>query len=410
MNLVLEIINTPGYDILQRSMHFDAKGGKIGRNKNAKWTLRDPSKNMSNFHAEITFNNGKYYITDISTNGMFSKTPYKKFVKGVPIVLDQKSAIMIGDYVIAVKTIDGAFMNAVAAPAPVQEEQPSTISDDFFLGNKNEQAFGLIQEKGPETNDIVSILGDNAPKSIHSNTSLLPELDNIMGLGQSEEEIVINDSLSTHIDPPTFNHIEVPDTPQEVPVQTEEDKTLKLLAQKLGIDISNIKPEEQDAFVSQIAELVLTGLTQIQSTQHSLDKIKNQLGIPAKQQDFNPIKTSPSTKEMLLNMHTYSQPLCVHVKSVFREVDTHNIAFYTAFKNVSLRMSDKFSPDKLYYDFEKKGILSKSFTNKKAQAWEAYCERFKAFDDDKEDENIDLEELQKEYSKILETIDLGYNK
>jgi len=410
MNLVLEIINTPAYDVLQRSMHFDANGGKIGRSKNATWTLSDPTKNMSNLHAEVTFNNGKYYITDISTNGMFVKTPYKKFVKGVPMVLDQKSVIMIGDYDIAVKTIDGAFMNNVAVSAPVQEEQPSTISDDFFVGNEHEQAFDLIQEKRPEANDIVSILGNNVAEPIHTNNSLLPDLDNIMGLTQSEEEIVINDSLSTHIDPPTFNHTEIP-TPQETPsLHTGEDKTLKLLALKLGIDISNMKPDEQEAFVSQVAELALTSLEQTRNTKHSLDKIKNHLGMSAAQQDFNPIKTSPTTKEMLLNMHTYSQPLSVHAKNIFHEVDTHNIAFYTAFKNVSLRMADKFSPEKLYYGFEKKGALSKGFTNKKAQAWEAYCQKFEALDDVKEENGLDIEELQNEYRAVLETINLGYNK
>ncbi|HIP29176.1 MAG TPA: type VI secretion system-associated FHA domain protein TagH [Sulfurovum sp.] len=410
MNLVLEIINTPAYDVLQRSMHFDAKGGKIGRSKNAKWTLRDPSKHISNFHAQVTFDNGKYYITDISTNGMFLKTPYKKFIKGVPMVLDQKSAIMIGDYVIAVKTIDAAFMNNIATPAPIQESQPSTISDDFFLGNKNEQAFSLIQEKGPETNDIVSMLGKDVAEPIHANTTLLPELDNIMGLSQSEEEIVINDSLATHIEPPTFNPTEVPTPPQESTATTGEDTLLKLLASKLGVDIHTINQEEQEAFVSQVAELVLTTLEQARNTQRSLDKIKSQLGIPAQQQDFNPIKTSPSTKEMLTNMHTYSQPLSVHVKSIFHEVDTHNIAFYTAFKNVSLRMSEKFSPEKLYYDFEKRNALSKSFTNKKAQAWEAYCEKFKVLDAIHQDDNHDFEELQKEYRAVLEIINLGYNK
>jgi len=84
MNLILEIVDNPPVDIFQKSMRFDHRGGKIGRSKTAKWTLNDPTKHISNFHAEVTFSDNQYFLTDISSNGMFLKTPYKKFVTKKP--------------------------------------------------------------------------------------------------------------------------------------------------------------------------------------------------------------------------------------------------------------------------------------------------------------------------------------
>ena len=414
MNLILEIVNTPSVDIFQQSMSFDEKGGKIGRSKTAKWTLNDPTKHISNFHAEISFKDGQYFITDISSNGMYLKTPPKKFVKGVPVPLDQKSAVMIGDYVIGVKTIENAF--ASSQPMSSAGVTPATagIPDTFFVGDDHREAFGVIGDSAPEEKDIVSLLDNNKNLASANQDMLLPELDNIMGV-YDESEMVLNDSLSTHIEAPTFETIEqpLPSTPTEQPSPSSrsDDTMLKILSLKLGVPVEHMSTQEKELFVSEIAELALTALDKVRNTHHALEKIQTQLGVmPAKnKQGYNLLKTAPNNKEILSNLNNYSPSVSHHIKDLFHEIDIHTIAFYTAFKNISFRTAQKFSPEKLYYNFEKKSALTKSFTNKKALAWEAYCEQFKYLDNIEEND-IDLTELQKEYNSVLETLNLSYNK
>jgi type VI secretion system protein ImpI len=410
MNLILEIVNTPSVDIFQQSMSFDERGGKIGRSKTAKWTLNDPTKHISNFHAEISFKDGQYFITDISSNGMSLKTPPKKFVKGIPVPLDQKSAVMIGDYVIAVKTIENAF----ASSQPMSSSSPATagIPDTFFVGDAHKEAFGVIGDSAPEEKDIVSLLDNNKNLASSNQDMLLPELDNIMGI-YDESELVLNDSLSTHIDAPTFETEQpLPPTPTEQPStqSVNEDTILKILSLKLGVPVEKMSTQEKELFVSEVAELALTALDKVRNTHHALEKIQTQLGVIStkNKQGYNPLKTAPNNKEILSNLNNYSPSVSHHIKDLFHEIDIHTIAFYTAFKNISFRTAQKFSPEKLYFNFEKKNALNKSFTNKKALAWEAYCEQFKYLDSIEEND-IDLSELQKEYNSVLETLNLSYN-
>ena len=406
MDLILEISNTPNVDILQKSMHFSTTGGKIGRSQKATWTLNDPTKHISNMHAEVSYRDGQYYMTDISSNGMFFKTPHKKFVKGQPMPLDQKSEVVIGAYVISVKTIENAFMSA---PAIGQSTPPTAgIPDTFFVGESHKEAFGVIESSSPENQDIVSLLGNDETFGTGGQEMMLPELDSIMGSYDNPEEMVRNDSLSTHIEAPTFN------TPEPAPVATaqneeREDATLKILALKLGVDVDEMSSKEKERFVAEVADLALTALEQVRQSHKSLEKIQSQLALKTGHQNaLNPLKTAPTTKELVQNLHRHSPALSTHVVDLFQQIDMHNIAFYTAFKNISLRTAEKFSPERLHFEFEKKNRLAKSFTNKKALAWDAYCETFKHLDN-MNDEEIDLSELQKEYNAVLETLSLQYN-
>lgn len=408
MNLIMEIIDAPAVDIIQKSMHFDANGGKIGRSKEARWRLNDPTKLISNFHAEITFKNGQYYITDISSNGTFLKTPYKKLIKGTPVPLTQKSAIMIGDYVIAVKTIESDF-----TPSAIQAQTPPNagIADAYFTDNADKQAYGVIESSPAEEKDITSLLGSEQMASSTQSDMLLPELDDILNEYSDEPDIVMNDSLGTHIEPPTLETVH-DTTEKQSPslVKKQEDTLIKILSLKLGIDLSSMEMKDQESFVSELADLVLTTLDSLRNSQKAIDKIQKQLGVSSANHNraLNPLKTAPNNKEIFQNLQNYSPSLSHYIKDLFHELDIHTIAFYTAHKNLSLRTAEKFSPEKLYFKFEKDKLLDKNFSNKKALAWEAYCTTFKHLDSIDE-ENLDLTDLQKEYKNVLETLNLGYN-
>jgi len=156
--------------------------------------------------------------------------------------------------------------------------------------------------------------------------------------------------------------------------------------------------------------LALNSLNKLRATYKTLEKIKYQLGVNSvtERREVNPLKTTQNNKEIFENIQNYSLPISRHAENLFHEIDAHNIAFHATHKNLSLRIAEKFSPEKLYFSFEKKNLLSKNFTNKKALAWEAYCEKFKELDSMDMD-TLNLADLQKEYKHVLETINLGYN-
>lgn len=398
MNLILEIISTPGYSIFEKTASFNQNGGKIGRNKHMDWVLHDPAKRISNFHAEIIFKNNQYYIRDKSSNGTFFKNPHKKLNKDSDVPLTNTSVIVIGDYDISVKIVNTTFIGQNAEMQGHAETEDFGIPDQFFMGNSTEKAFDVIKPDA-EKNDILSLINNDSSSS----NDILPEFDNIIESHDSPYMEHVENTLNVHIENPVYEEEKV--THESSPVGSD-DKFFKLLAAKLGVDDSAMGEKAKEAFITGVAELAQVSLEQSQVTLQSLRTIKSYLGDNIEGQ-INPLLNGVSTKELFSNMHKLGQPLSVHVKNLFHEVNTHNVAFYTAYNNMIVRDAEKFSPQKLYFSFERDNLLSKKLANKKALAWDAYYDKFKHLDIIKNSEDVDTKDLEKEYRSVLKTLNLG---
>ena len=147
MKLLLEIINTPSHSVFEKTMSFNQMGGKIGRNKYMDWVLHDPTKKISNFHAEIMFKNNQYFIMDKSSNGTFLKDPYKQLTKDTPVPLTQITTIVIGEYEINVKIVNNTFINDNSPSSKQNNTEDFAIPDQFFMGNDTKKAFDVINQK-----------------------------------------------------------------------------------------------------------------------------------------------------------------------------------------------------------------------------------------------------------------------
>src|SRR6201985_1066882 len=53
------------------SIAFTVDGGTIGRSADNDWVLPDPLRYVSAHHARVEFRDGKFYLQDVSTNGVF---------------------------------------------------------------------------------------------------------------------------------------------------------------------------------------------------------------------------------------------------------------------------------------------------------------------------------------------------
>ena len=72
MSLTLKIISPSTLPQGQsQECVFDELGGTIGRKPHNDFVLIDPERFISSKHASIEYKQGKYYMTDISTNGVF---------------------------------------------------------------------------------------------------------------------------------------------------------------------------------------------------------------------------------------------------------------------------------------------------------------------------------------------------
>lgn len=401
MNLVLEIISTPQHSIFEKTGNFNQNGGKIGRNKHMDWILHDPTKRISNFHAEIIFKNHQYYIIDKSSNGTFFKNPHKKLNKDNDIPLTNKSIIVIGDYDISVTIVNNEFIGQSSEAQSHSMAEDFGIPDQFFMGNGTEKAFDVINPNADKS-DILSLINNDST----SGNEILPEFDNIIENHDAPFVDHVENTLNVHMENPMYEEEPVPMQSTQV---VSDDKFFKLLVTKLGIDTHAMTEQDKETLIVEVAELARVTIEHAQTTLQSLRTIKSYLGENVEGQ-INPLLNGSSSKQIFSNMHKLGQPLSGHIKNLFHELNTHNVAFYTAYTNMTLRDAEKFSPQKLYFSFERDNLLKKKLTNKKSLAWDAYYDKFKYLDIIKNSEDVDTTDLQKEYKSVLRTLNLGHKQ
>ncbi len=137
------------------SARFDESGGGIGRSAKMILRLRDPERIVSSKHADITFQDGQFFITDSSTNGTFvhgSETPLQT---GSAVPVAQGDQFQIGRYVIAAEVGQEAVDQAPAAPMV-----PSGAA-----GNVPAGGLGTVLENGDQhsVDDFIKSGPRNAP-------------------------------------------------------------------------------------------------------------------------------------------------------------------------------------------------------------------------------------------------------
>lgn len=132
MGLLLSVISYQQLSPdLQARFSLEGTSAVVGRSQASDWFLPDNEKILSSSHAELTLVMDKYYITDVSTNGVFVNQAEKPLGKGNRHELQHGDQLSLGEYVIDVN-IEQAYVSAetrseVAMPSSFAETRNSQM-------------------------------------------------------------------------------------------------------------------------------------------------------------------------------------------------------------------------------------------------------------------------------------------
>ncbi|UWR01317.1 type VI secretion system-associated FHA domain protein TagH (plasmid) [Rhodobacteraceae bacterium S2214] len=135
MSLTLRIDN---YDKLSDggpvSFVVTERGAQIGRSTAMDWTLPDPDRHISSHHFDITFENGQYFLTDTSTNGLFMDGSRHRLAAPHPLQNGQR--FQVGHYYIVVD------LGAAAQPAAPSMPPAAAPASNAFAADADPWAIG----------------------------------------------------------------------------------------------------------------------------------------------------------------------------------------------------------------------------------------------------------------------------
>eukprot|EP01132_Coremiostelium_polycephalum_P018678 gene18678-22250_t len=105
---------------------FDGVGGVIGRGGGCDWTLPDTSRQVSGRHAVISYRDGRYFLTDISSNGTRLAGRSERLHEGQQQPIDDGAVFQLGPLSIRARLVSPPLGQG-------QDGLHRLIPDDAFL-------------------------------------------------------------------------------------------------------------------------------------------------------------------------------------------------------------------------------------------------------------------------------------
>jgi len=126
MDIMFEIVSIQKHSATFPVSHvFGQAGGFIGRAEECEWVLPDRGKTISRKHALITYEDGNFYMEDVSSNGIFLSLGHEAIGRGNRHKIEHGEGFLIGGYTIMARLIQN--------PNSYAPGTPSTLVDDDLL-------------------------------------------------------------------------------------------------------------------------------------------------------------------------------------------------------------------------------------------------------------------------------------
>jgi type VI secretion system protein ImpI len=399
-----------------------ARGFDIGRGQHLDWCLPDDSRFISTTHCEIRYDNGAYWLRDVSKNGTFVNGAEGRVQS--PYRLANGDRLKIGHYFIAV-AIDGdaaqppqqqfapqqqpadygappdgdIWSVGAAAPQPVDrrwfagEQRPSRRAPDVLEHFIDLPAARTPAQETPfsQPSHPPQAPAQQAwPAQTTSFPQPFPPAAPMPG-GPVPGAPMPGASMPAPVAPPA------PGYPAPGGFQGSADMGVNAfiaaIATAAGMSpqaLSGRPPDEVAAELGAILRTVteqLSGLLRARAAAKLMAKSSNRTMITA--QNNNPLKFIPDVREAMDVMFTRNRSGYLSAAQSFKEgfenIKSHELATFSAMQTALARIMDDLSPD-----IVEDRVGSSGFGNKKARAWELYVERWNAKTEPYENGVLDL--------------------
>ncbi len=165
MDIMFEIVSRQKYSANFPTMHvFGEAGGYIGRSEECEWVIPDHSKQISRKHALITFEDGDFFLEDVSSNGVFLSLGNDPLARGQRYRITHGEGFVIGGYTVMARLLHNP--RAYTASAGFANEDILSFSTPLSLNPltaMDQEEERIARERLGEFDDL---LGQRKPKSV----------------------------------------------------------------------------------------------------------------------------------------------------------------------------------------------------------------------------------------------------
>ncbi|WP_024871773.1 type VI secretion system-associated FHA domain protein TagH [Tolumonas lignilytica] len=387
MQLILDLVNAAEPSASPKSsVTFQQAGGSIGRSETATWQLSDHSRHISGVHAEISYEEGVYYLTDRSTNGTFDVGRNARLQKNAEYPIAHGDRFRMGDFIFKARILvaaDHFSHQTLGAPEDIAHlipddeflaedpllllDKAETLSDDFDLTEtamRNDDVY-LLHESSSDLDCPIpsATLFSTSHKPIEA--AELAELD-------------ITDPIPLRPIPAKDNvSLSVASEPMSAQWSNAEMHLMQALGESLEFDFKQLTSEQCELALQNLGLMIKQTIQGLQQVLRTRADIKNKLrlgGTIVQESSNNPLKLMGNYTQalncMLLGQMGYLSGSQA-VRQALKDIQAHQVASFAASRTMSDAVFDQLSPTRLTYRFENAGKASR-WGNKAAYYWQQY--------------------------------------
>ncbi len=435
MSLCLTITSyhkiTPG-QCAEKSMNQGSMA--IGRSSDNDWVLPDPERLVSSQHCVIQYKDGRYYLTDNSTNGVELVNAGVRMRRGNSELLQNGELIRIGDYEIQAR-ID--FNVQVADSQPFAGESPNSFEALMGAVVNAPVATPVIapQFQGassmdtlPDLFDFLSptavpppTVPDHVPCEQHDFRPPTPvavpvvEAPPVSGSVIPEDWDLFGDAPAPLVSappppPPTAPIIPPPPVVEPMlPVaDSQQPDLLQAFLRGAGLDqlrLDKAQAEAQMESIGRSYRLMVEGLIDVLRARASLKgefRMQQTMIQPA---ENNPLKFAPNAEEALLLLLRHGNQAFMApdlaVRDSFDDLRAHQLAVMAGVEAAIKHLLTRFEPGQLEERMGKPGGLSSIFNgSRQAQYWQQFTELYSNISREAQEDFQDL--FGREFSRAYE--------
>ncbi len=386
MTLRLRVVSDQRRSLGDRSsIVFKVDGGTIGRSADNDWVLPDPLRYVSAHHARVQFRNGRYYLQDVSTNGVFindeAEPVARRSPEGYP--LRNGDMVRIGDYQVVVALDGEADLGASGASAV-----PTSIHALHTYGRAAQTDIGamlnlddLLVPESPTGEELL-------PVNAYGQAVMQAPVRSIAAAARPAAQTTDpdEDSLARRVERlAKAARKDISNGANNAPAAANGaqlfDVTtgLQVFCRGAGIDSDKLPADAQTRFLHLAGQLFREALLGFKELDRARGDSRNRFRIelpPPEPDDPRPSLSRSTFEELLLGLFTRHESRSLDavqwLRETINEAKTHEAATEKATRAAFVEFLDRLDPAELEARFERAARRGKARSADKEQYWEMF--------------------------------------
>lgn len=403
MELVFDIVSAQQYAPgLLTSKSFLKAGGVIGRGEDCDWAIPDSKRILSNRHAQVSYADGHFYLTDTSSNGVTLKDSGARLPKGEPQRIEHGSVYCLGELEIRARVLQdpAQFEDSIGQ----RQHAGSIIPDDAFLDLDPIAALEQRPRGYSQLDEFAGLV--QAPEEEQARTQY----------ARIDMESLLVPELVQDVEPEPVIAPRPQPRPAAQPAEPLAEGFWQRFGEALGVKVDDLDAEAREALAVQAARLLKQSVAGLQQSLRTRSELKNELRLAlttVQSAGNNPLKQvgdAGETLGALLRGNKPGQlPAEQAVGRAFRDLQAHQVALYAASRTAVQGLFEQFAPEQLALRFEqdRKPLIATA-----GSRWRAYQRHFRALEkDDDWSQRLFARDFAKTYEeqvRLIATLNTDY--